>query len=159
MKRGFFNSSAAGKSSSKATSTHRPLPASICLASTAALLSNSAPKEEEDLQYEQTLIHVIADYTIVEELSPLILLADHRMDASPYFGYFPPKSEEPEMVIICQDMETLEEIAAWKIWSEPACVDVSPAEWAFTVRSQPGKGMAMFASRDIKMGELIHGER
>lgn len=111
------------------------------------------------MQYDQPFIHVKADYTIVEEISPLILLADHRMDASPYFGYFPPKKEEPEMVIICHDVATLEEIASWKIWSAPACVDVPPAERAFTVRSQPGKGMAMFASRDIKMGELIHRER
>lgn len=160
MKRGFFNSNGS-KSSSQTLVTHGPLPppaSSISLASKAqtcninTLTLNSANTDEP-------LIKVKDDQTVTWEESPLILLADSRIEDSPYFGYFPPNSRTPEMVIIHQDLESIEQAANWEIWKKPALKQKEKIELAFEIKPSEGKGMAMIARRDIAMGELIHAER
>lgn len=109
--------------------------------------------------YEEPLILPKHDYTVVEDDDPLILLADHRVEGAPYFGYFPPNKAVPEMVIIDRDSKRLEEAASWEVWKSSTSALERNESPSFVIQAVKGKGMAMIAARDIKMGELIHKEK
>ena len=159
MKRGFFNSSAPGKGVTRTMVTHEPLPPSIRLASEPISIGHTSITKSTSSSRQEPLIKPKDDQTIVEEISPLILHADSRIDGAPYFGYFPSNSKEPEMVIITQDLQKIEKAAAWKIWSESIPMTSPAAERAFIIKGQVGKGLALFAARDLAAGEEIHRER
>lgn len=151
MKRGFFSSNPQDK---RTSITHGP---SRNPSSTSIALSNNADNEVKHVDNEEPLIKSKHEYTVIEEENPLILLADHRIDDAPYFGYFPPNSAIPEMVIIDQDLKTIEDAASWTVWT--ASCDTTGVDPVFEIKGVEGKGMAMIACRDIAKGELIHKER
>lgn len=103
------------------------------------------------------------DVTVVLEEDPiLILLADDRVDKAPYLGFYPPGSTSShELVIIDNELETIENAIQWPIWKDtvkPAELDASAAR-PFAVVDLEDKGTGMIATRDISAGELIHKER
>lgn len=63
------------------------------------------------------------------------------------------------MVIIDQNIDVIVNAASWKIWTEAPPVVSAGDLLPFEVKAVEGKGMAMIAARDIKLGELIHKER
>lgn len=108
---------------------------------------------------EKPLITVKRDQTVIWQERPLILLSDLRINKAPFFGYFPPNSPKPEMVIIDQYIQTIVRAASWKLWADVPSTTFEPALRSFNLKSVEAKGMAMVAARNIKMGELIHKER
>lgn len=67
---------------------------------------------------ESHLISVKDDRTIVIQEKPLILQSDKYNPTSPYFGYLPPCSKEPEMVLVDNDIANIRAAAKWPSGSQ-----------------------------------------
>ena len=87
--------------------------------------------------------------------APFIVKADEELVMSPYFGYYPPGSNSPEVVIIAQDEEVLQDAAKWPVWQRTR----APRRAKVEIKAVDGKGLAMMAAKNIEKGEVIHTER
>jgi len=153
MKRGFFASS----QSTRTSAVHEPSTPSKTPASISRIPQTDTGIEQFD--DNEPLIKPKHDHTVIEDGLPLILLADYRIDDAPYFGYFPPNKAIPEMVIIDQELKTIENAALWEVWKGVQSGYKADFNPSFVIKAVESKGMAMVAARDIKMGELICKER
>lgn len=156
MKRGFFNTTPS--QACRTSAGHGPSSTSTSTSMMPVARVTPATSTSGDSD-EQPLIQPKHDYTIVEDEDPLILLADHRIQDAPYFGYFPPNKAVPEMVIIDQDLERIEDAAKWEVWKNACFATQGHEDPCCVLKVLEGKGIAMIASRNIRMGELIHKER
>lgn len=103
-------------------------------------------------------ISVWNDTTATVQISPLILLSD-TLPQSTYFGYFPPGSSKPEMVLIHNDLEKVKAAANWPVWKRKGSITVSAQDTKIKIVPIEGKGLGMVATRAIRAGELIYQER
>jgi hypothetical protein len=108
-----------------------------------------------------TFIKPIDDRTSLVQKDPLILLSDQIQPKSPYFGFFPPGSDSPELVLIDHSLDFIKDAAQWPIWKSDNAwkLNNDTAEALFDIMPMKGKGKGMVAKCDIKMGEMIARKR
>jgi hypothetical protein len=111
-----------------------------------------------------SLITARSDRSGKIQSNPLILIADQlfpsALGLSPYFGYFPPNSSAPELVLIDHSLEFIKAAArneAFKAYT--LHLPDEEREPCFAIVPVEGKGLGMVATRDINRGELIYRER
>ena len=109
---------------------------------------------------ENLQISVKDDKTMIVQENPLILQFDKYDPSSPYFGYFPLGSKEPEMVLVHNDLDKIKAAAKWSIW-EPTSNKTPQSTYETDVKIVPieGKGLGMVANRAFRAGELVYQER
>jgi hypothetical protein len=101
------------------------------------------------------------DVTALVKKDPLIMGSDYRWLPTPYFGFFPPCSQAPEMVIIDHCVEFIRKAASWPVWKgmEASKTDSRIDNVPFNLAPIEGKGLGLIAKQEIKAGELIVKER
>lgn len=101
------------------------------------------------------------DKTRIVQEKPLILQSDKHNPRSSYFGYFPPNSKEPELVLIDNDLNKIRNAANWSAWKTSKSAGIVKIQNEAKIKIVPieGKGLGMVATGPIYAGELIYQER
>ncbi|KAH9949151.1 hypothetical protein B0H21DRAFT_729758 [Amylocystis lapponica] len=143
MKRGFLKNRSLGPSSSShppSVATPKPPP----------------PREAETPpKLTAYLSAVSSDTTSVYSANPRIVCADTRIAKSPYFLYLPAAAGQASLVYI-DYLENVVQVSRWSIWRQPA---PKPSQPSFRIATAAGKGAGMFATKEIRAGELVWAER
>lgn len=161
MRRGFLLVPSAERKTTRPAADRTAVVASIDKKSkvTQDASSRCKPVTKDQLSKSKP-ISINYDTTIVIQDNPLILLSNN-IPGSPYFGYFPPGSAEPELVLVHNGLETVKRAANWPVWkttSQSAYVLDQKSD-TFKIVPVEGKGFGMVAARTIRAGELICQER
>ena len=105
------------------------------------------------------IVAVYDDRTVVIQKNPLIVRSDKNNPRSPYFGYFPPGSTEPELVFVHHELNVVKAATNWPTWKTGTRLHDIRADRKFEIVPIEGKGLGMVANRPISAGELIYQER